>query len=683
MKTALIAGLVACLTGPLQAGAAAAQDAKSAEPAESFGPWGFDVAGMDRAEKPGDDFFKFADGTYVDKLVIPADKTGYGNFNILADETEREVHDVLDEAARPGAARSPEAAKVGAYFTAYMDADTVELRGSEPLKPYLAAIQGVSTKEEFAALIGKASGSLYASPLAVSVSPDAKDPTRYSVGVEQSGLGLPDRDYYLKPDFADKRAKYQQYVAQMLDMAGWPDSAAAAAEILAFETKVAEVSWTRADRRDPQKTYNPLTPDALVQAAPGVDWPLLLKSAAIPPQDYVVLSENTAVVGIAKLIGETDLATLKAWEAFHVVKSAAPYLPARFVDANFAFNSTYLQGVPTISERWKRALRSTNAMLGEAVGQLYVEKYFPPESMAKMEKLTQDVKAAYRARLERNEWMSPATREKALAKLDAFATQIGYPKKWRDYSSYDVEPADLFGNVERGQAFEWKRETARLGTKVDRDEWEMTPQTVNAYNMPSFNEIVFPAAILQPPFFNAAADPAINYGGIGGVIGHEMTHSFDDQGRKFDAEGRLSEWWTADDAAKFDALAKRLGAQFAAMEPLPGAHINPQLTMGENIADLGGLTLALDAYHASLEGKPAPVVDGMTGDQRVFLGWAQVWRSKQRPEAERQALMTDPHSPAVARVNGPVANIDAWYDAFGVRPGDAMYVKPEDRVRIW
>jgi putative endopeptidase len=679
MKTALIASFVACLTGAVPAHA---EDAKPAESA-GFGPWGFDVVGMDRAEKPGDDFFKFADGTYVDKLVIPADKTGYGNFNILADETEREVHDVLDEAARPAAKGSEAAAKVGAYFTAYMDADTVEKRGVEPLKPYLAAVEAVRTKEEFAALIGQASGSLYASPLAVSVSPDSKDPTRYSVGVEQSGLGLPDRDYYLKPDFAEKRAKYRDYVAQMLDMAGWPGAAGAAADILAFETRIAEVSWTRADRRDPDKTYNPLTPDALVAAAPGVDWPLLLKSAALPPQDYVVLSENTAIVGIAKLIGETDLPTLKAWEAFHLVKSAAPYLPARFVDANFAFNSTYLQGVPTISERWKRALRSTNAMLGEAVGQLYVEKYFPPESMAKMEKLTQDVKAAYRARLERNEWMSPATREKALAKLDAFATQIGYPKKWRDYSSYEVKPDDLFGNVERGEAFEWKRETARLGAKVDRDEWEMTPQTVNAYNMPSFNEIVFPAAILQPPFFNAAADPAINYGGIGGVIGHEMTHSFDDQGRKFDAEGRLSEWWTADDAAKFDALAKKLGAQFAAMEPLPGAHINPQLTMGENIADLGGLTLALDAYHASLEGRPAPVVDGMTGDQRVFLGWAQVWRSKQRPEAERQALMTDPHSPAAARVNGPVANIDAWYDAFGVKPGDAMYVKPEDRVRIW
>ncbi len=656
--------------------------AAHAQPAPDVN-FGFDVAGMDQAAVPGNNFFGYANGRYVDQLTIPADKTSYGTFNKLADLAEQQVHALLTEAAAGGPQQTPAQAKVGAFFTAYMNADAVEQRGLAPVQPYLAAIQGADSKQALAALMGQAPKSFYASLFHLNLDPDAKDPTRYAVSLEQAGLGLPDRDYYLTPEHAEQLARYTDHVANMLDMAGWPDAPATAKAVVAFETEIAKASWAREDQRDPDRTYNPLSPAALAQAAPGFDWPSFLAAADIPAQDYVVLSENTAIAAIAKLAGEADLPTLKGWEAFHVLSDAAPYLPAGFVDASFAFNDSYLKGVPANAERWKRALRASNRQLGEAVGQLYVERHFPPDSMAKMEQLTQDVKAAYRARLAANGWMAPETRDKAVAKLDGMATQIGYPRKWRDYSAYDIRADDLFGNMERGWSFNWHRQLARLGAKVDRDEWDMTPQTVNAYNDPSFNEIVFPAAILQPPFFDPAADPAVNYGAIGGVIGHEMTHSFDDEGRKFDAEGRLSNWWTAADIEKFDGLAAKLGAEFAAMQPLPGAHINPKLTMGENIADLGGLTLALDAYHASLHGAAAPVIDGLSGDQRVFLGWAQVWRAKERPEAERQALLTDPHSPPSARVNGPAPNIDAWYGAFGVKPGDALFIKPEDRVRIW
>lgn len=670
-----VAGLLLC-------GIAGAQ-AQTASGTAAAVDFGFDIAGMDRSASPGNDFFQFANGTYVAGLVIPADKTSYGSFNKLADLAEQQVHALLAEAAAGGSPQSPAQAKAGAFFTAFMDADAVERRGTAPLQPYLAAIRQADGKPAMAALMGQSRASFFASLVRLSIDPDARDPTRYSVGLEQAGLGLPDRDYYLKPEYAERRARYTDYVAAMLGMADWPDAAATAKAVVAFETRIAEVSWARADRRDPDRTYNPATPSALAETTSGFDWQPFLAAAGVPSPDFVVLSEDTAIAAIAKLAGDTDLAMLQGWEAFHVVANAASILPARFVDASFAFNSTYLKGVPTNSERWKRALRATNLQLGEAVGELYVARHFPPASMAKMERLTEDLKAAYRARLAVNEWMVPATREKALAKLDKFATQIGYPKKWLDYSAYEVRAGDLFGNLERGKAFEWHRLVSRLGGKVDRDEWDMTPQTVNAYNNPNFNEIVFPAAILQPPFFDADADPAVNYGAIGGVIGHEMTHGFDDEGRKFDEDGRLRNWWTAEDIERFDALAAKLGAEYAAMTPLPGAHINPKLTMGENIADLGGLTLALDAYHASLHGAAAPVIDGLSGDQRVFLGWAQVWRAKQRPEAERQSLLTDPHSPPDARVNGPAANIDAWYGAFGVKPGDALYIKPENRVRIW
>jgi putative endopeptidase len=377
------------------------------------------------------------------------------------------------------------------------------------------------------------------------------------------------------------------------------------------------------------------------------------------------------------------LETLKAWEAFHIADSAAPYLSDAFVQARFAFRNKVLSGQPQIADRWKRGVHVVTANMGEAIGKVYVARYFPPESKAKMIQLTSELKSAFQRRIENLTWMGPATKAEALKKLSSYTIRIGYPDTWRDYSSLVIRSDDLYGDVERSQAFEWKRQTSRLNQPVDKAEWEMTPQEVNAYNEPLFNEVVFPAAILQAPFFDPKADPAINYGGIGGVIGHEMTHGFDDEGRKFDASGHLRDWWTAEDAKRFEALAKKLGDLYSSYSPLPGAHVNGQLTMGENIADLGGLTLALDAYHASLHGKPAPVINGLTGDQRVFLGWAQVWTSKIRDDALRQQVVTDPHSPAQYRVNGVVRNIDAWYRAFDVKPGEALYLTPEARVRIW
>jgi putative endopeptidase len=515
------------------------------------------------------------------------------------------------------------------------------------------------------------------------VSDDAKDPKHYAVYLTQAGLGLPDRDYYLQASFAPQRAGYEAYVARMLTLAGWPDPARSAKAIVALETEIAQVSWTRADRRDDDKTYNPVETAKLPQFAPGFPWQAFMKAAHLAKADRVVVAENTAFPKIAAIYAKTPIETLKAWQAFHLADQAAPYLSKAFDEAHYDFRDKMLSGQPQQRPRWKRATTLVDSQIGEALGQLYVAAYFPPESKAKMQALVSDILTAMGARIEKVSWMGPDTKQKALEKLSKFHVKIAYPDKWRDYSGLLLKDGDLYGNVERAIAFDWDYRVNRLGGPVDESEWGMTPPTINAYFSSTKNEIVFPAAILQPPFFDPDGDPAINYGGIGGVIGHEITHGFDDQGRKTDGDGRLSNWWTAEDAVKFQVQAAKLGKQYSADEILPGAHINGDLTMGENIADLGGLLLALDAYHVSLHGKPAPVIDGLTGDQRVFLGWAQVWRGKYRDDRMRQQLVSDPHSPPQARVNYPVRNIDAFYDAFGVKPGDKMYVPPADRVRIW
>lgn len=650
----------------------------AAEP--DYGAWGFDAKGADMAVKPGDDFFRYADGAWLAKTTIPADKTSFGAFDILADRSEAQVHAILEAAAAKGGSTATAEGKIGAAYRAFMDEATIEKRGAAPLQPDLAAIRGAKDKTELAALMGRPG---FASVFEVDVDPDFKDPTKYQVYLGQGGLSLPDRDYYLTTQFAEKKKAFQAYVARMLTLAGWVEPEKHAAAIVAFETKIAEASWTKADARNPVKVYNPSTVADLAKAAPGFDWTALMGGASLGARQNVVLTTNTALPKIAAIYAETPLETLKAWEAFNLVDASAPTLPKAFVEARFEFRNKTLSGQPELAARWKRGSRTVNGQLGEAVGEVYVAKYFPPASKAKMEALIGDLKSAFAKHIESLTWMGAATKTEALAKLANYDVQVGYPKKWRDYSKLEIRADDAYGNAKRAAAFEWAYKVARVDSPVDKDEWELTPQTVNAYNQPFFNEVVFPAAILQPPFFNPAADPAVNYGAIGAVIGHEMVHGFDNSGRQFDSHGRLRDWWTAEDAAKFEAKTKVLGEQYSAMEPLPGAHIKGDLTMGENIADLGGLTMGLEAYHASLGGKPAPVIDGLTGDQRVFLGWAQVWREKLRDDALRQQIASNEHSPPEARVNGVVHNMDAWYAAFGVKPTDKLYVAPEARVRIW
>jgi putative endopeptidase len=660
---------------------------QAASTAPAYGPWGFDLAGRDLSVKPGDDFEAYANGAFLKTLVIPPDQSRWGSFNMLRDLSDNRVHGLLEAmAAQAPAAPTTDEGKVGAFYKAFMDEAAVTAKGVAPLGPDLDAICAVSSREDLARLMGRANAGFGGALFDVDVDVDVKTPTAYVVIVSQGGLGLPDRDYYLDPKFAAKKAAYQAYVAQMLGLIGWPDAAARAADVVAFETAVAQVSWARADRRDPDKTYNPTSVDALAASAPGFAWRSFLAAGRLGEVARVSVHENTAVPKIAAVYAATPLDTLKAWEAFQTVDDAAAVLPAAFVQARFDFRGKKLAGTPELKVRWKRGVDLVGSLqqgMGDAVGKVYVARYFPPSSKATMEALVENLRAAFRARIQANDWMSAPTKQAALEKLANYKIMVGYTTKWRDYAGLVIRADDLYGDAERARAANWAFTRGLLGHPVDRDLWEMTPQTVNAYNAGPKVEVVFPAAILQPPFFNPAADPAINYGGIGAVIGHEMTHGFDDEGRKMDATGHLRDWWTAEDASRFEAKATRYGAEFAAYDTGLGGSINPKLTMGENIADLGGQNLALDAYHASLGGKPAPVIDGYTGNQRVFLGWAQVWRELQRPDAERQQLVTDPHSPGRYRAITAERNIDAWYEAFDVRPGQKLYIAPDDRVRIW
>lgn len=642
--------------------------------APRYGVWGYERGG-DPAVKPGDDFYRFSQGLATDQMQIPADRSRYGNFDKLTTLSEARVHAMLEKL-------SPDD-KIGAYYRSFMDEKAVEALGAKPLAADLAALRAIKSREELARLQGATTDKFGRSFFNVFTDSDLKDPNRYGLYISQGGLGLPNRDYYLEPQFAEKKAAYEGYIARTLKLAGWDNPEANAKAILALETKIAEASWKLADQRDPEKIYNPMSPAELEKLAPAFPWKAYMEGAHIAGVPTVIASEKTAFPKIAEIYASTPLETLKAWEAYTIADSASPFLSKAFDQNVYEFRNKVLQGQQEQKSRWRRAVTATNGAMGEAVGERYVAEYFPPESKAKMDALVGDLKAAMGGRIQRVDWMTPETKAKALDKLSKFSVKIGYPTKWRDYSKLDVRADDLYGNVERAAAFEWKRQVDRLNDPVDRAEWGMTPQTVNAYYNPPNNEIVFPAAILQPPFFDPDADPAINYGAIGGVIGHEITHGFDDDGRKFSGEGKLENWWSPADLAKFEAETKKLGAQYSAMEPLPGSKVDGELTMGENIADLGGLLMALDAYHASLKGKPAPIIDGLTGDQRVFLGWAQVWRGKYRDDALKQLLASDPHSPNMARVNGPVRNIDAWYEAFQVKPGDALYLPPEERVRIW
>ena len=681
MKTFwFIAAAALLVTQPAAAGDLA--PAKDLTQAPRMGTWGFDLSGRDPGKSAGASFFDYANGAYVDRLVIPADRSSYGAFNVLDELSRDRMRAVIAKASADRSGVGPQA-KVGALYRSFMDEARVEGLGAKPLAADLSAVRAAKTRADIARLMGASAKGFGQSYFTVQVYDDAKDPLKYAVYLGQGGLTLPDRDYYLEARFAPQRTAYVAYIAKLLGLVGWPQPAAAAKAILAMETEVAKVSWSGVERRDADKTYNPYEVAKLRQFAPGFDWTAFLAGADLSGATRVIAAENTAFPKVAAIYGRTDLATLKAWLAFTQIDQAAPYLSNPFDQARFAFRAKTLSGTPQQPPRWKRGVALVDGNVGEALGKLYVDAYFPAENKARMEALVSDIRTALGARIQKLDWMGPETKAKAAEKLSKFTVKIAYPDRWRDYSALRLVDSDLYGNVKRAAAFDWAYRVARLNGSVDRSEWEMTPATINAYYSPTKNEIVFPAAILQPPFFDPQGDAAINYGGIGGVIGHEITHGFDDQGRKSDGDGRLTDWWTAEDAAKFQDQADRLGKQYSAVEILPGAKINGELTMGENIADLGGLLLALDAYHVSLKGQPAPLIDGLTGDQRVFLGWAQVWRAKYRDDYLRQLLVADPHSPPKARVDLPVRNIDAFYDAFGVKPGDAMYVPPELRVRIW
>jgi putative endopeptidase len=671
--------------------------ARGEEPLESvrYGTWGFDISGENAAIKPGEDFFEFANGGWLARTPIAADKTRM-SVDVLTEElTEARLHNIMEEAARHADDEPKDLeGKVGAFYRAFMDEARIEALGGTPLNSELAAIRAANAYEQLGLLMGRSQFDFDGTFFGISIDADPKDPSRYAVSLGQQGLGLPDRDYYLDPGFAAQLAKYQQYVEQLLGLINWPDPPGNAAHIVAMETRIAEVSWTKAEGRDPNKTYNPLTISELEAFAPGFPWQRFLAGARLASTDRVIVSEKSAFPKIAAIFADTPIETLQAWLAFTVVDNAAFYLSKSFADANFEFRSRALSGQPEQAVRWKRASRavsggdcpdSDSACFGTmdwAVGQLYAERYFPPATKARVEALVASLKAAFHARIEHLDWMSPATKAEALKKLDTYTVKVGYPNKPRDYSNLVIRDDDLVGDVRRAAEADWAFHVNRLPLPVNRDEWDMTPQTVDAYNG-WIGDIVFPAAILQPPDFDADADPAVNYGGAGAIIGHEMTHGFDDEGRKIDASGMLRDWWTHEDDVEFETRAAMLGAQFAAFQPLPGLHINPQLTMGENIADLGGLVIALDAYHLSLQGNQAPMIDGYTGDQRFFLAYAQSWRGKARDDYIREMLVSDNHSPRQYRVDGVVPNIDAWYLTFDVKPGDKMYLPPEKRVKIW
>lgn len=653
--------------------------------APGFGQWGVDIDGMNRDAKPGDDFFEYVNGNWAKNTPIPADRSNFGVFHGLRDLSEARVRKLVEAYAPGNPASDGDAAKIAAVYRGFMDEAAIEKLGISPIKPSLDAVRKVKDKRGMATLMGEANGRFGGSFFGMSVGDDQRDPDRYTLYLGQSGLGLGDRQMYLDEKFAPQRERYQKYVAQMLQLAGWDKPADHAAAILAMEKRIAEAHWTRAESRDRDKTYNPVEMEKLAAYAPGFGWSDYFKAGGVAQSPRVVLRQNTAIPKIAAVFNDTSLDTLKAWAAFQMIDEAAPLLSKQFVDARFDFRDKFMSGQPEQRERWKRGVALAEGTLGETIGRDYVGLYFPADAKTKMDDLVANVKAAMGARLEKLDWMSPETKREAFAKLQNFGLKIGYPDKWRDYSGLAIKNGDVVGNALRSRAFEWDYRRNRLGGKVDKLEWGMTPQTVNAYYNSVKNEIVFPAAILQPPFFDPNADDAVNYGSIGGVIGHEIIHGFDDQGRKSDGEGMLRDWWTKEDAAKFEVQAAKLGAQYESyvFPQLPGMHINGRVAMGENIGDLGGLTISLEAYRRSLEGKPAPVIDGFTGEQRLFMGWAQVWRTLWRDDALRQQLVNGPHSPGQIRAFAPLRNIDAWYDAFDVIPGDKLYIKPEDRVRIW
>jgi putative endopeptidase len=658
----------------------ASRPTRAADPGPGA-PSGLDLAAMDPGVPAGDDFYLRANGAWQAKAVIPPDQTSVGVAHEVFDRVEHQLRDLIEASAKAPA--TGEAARIGGLYASWMNEARLEALDAAPLRADLARIAAIGDKAALSAYFAGTYGGFGKSFFGLGVGPDPNRPDINVLYIDQDGLGLPDRDYYLTDAFKPQLWAYRVYVERLLTMVGYPDPAGAAAAILALETRLAKASWTQVEERDTDKIVNPMSLAALQAYAPGLDWRAHLIAAGAPGQEArVIVGPKTAIQAFAAIYAETPLETLKAWESFHVADSAAPYLSKRFDKSQFEFRKT-LSGVAEQPPRWKRGVTLVDGSLGEAVGREYVARWFPPEAKAKLEDLVAHLKAAMAGRIEAAAWMAPSTKARALEKLAKMDVQVGYPDKWRDYSGLRIDPADLYGNLRRSQAFEWAYQISDLGKPVDHGKWAMNPQTVDAYNGGLENKIVFPAGIMQPPYFDPAADLAVNYGSAGAIIGHEITHAFDDQGRKIDANGAVRDWWTAEDAKRFVAQADVYAAQFDQYQPFPGVHINGKLTLGENIADLGGLLAALDAYHAALRGAPAPVLDGLTGDQRFFLAYAQSWRDKEREDSMKQGLSADPHSPPEFRVIGPTRNDDAWYAAFGVKRGARYYLAPADRVRIW
>jgi len=654
---------------------------------------GVDRAGMDTSVAPGDDFWEYANGGWVKTHPIPPDRSSYGTGAILSEEAGKRTVDLIQAAAK-GAAPGSDAQKVGDYYASYMDEAAIEAKGAAPLAPVLARVAAIADRAGLTRVLGENmradvdafnATDLYTDNIfGLWAQPAFDAPDVYAPYLIQGGLGMPDRAYYLENDASSMRARanYVSHMAAVLKLAGIADAETKAVRIMALETKIARAHASREDSDDVQKGNNPWTRADFAAKAPGMDWNAYFAAAGLGAPKRFVVWQPSAAIGISKLVASEPIDVWKDYLTLRTIEHYANYLPKAFTTENFAFYGTVLSGTPQIPDRWKRAVSATNAVLGEVVGKLYVAKYFPPQAKAEVEGMVTNIVEAFRKRIEALDWMAASTKAEAIRKLESLKVGIGYPDKWTDYSAYQVVRGDAFGNIQRAEAFAMAREVAKLGQPVDRSEWVMTPQTVNAVNLPVLNGLNFPAAILQAPYFDPKATAAMNYGSIGSVIGHEISHSFDDQGSQFDASGHLRDWWTPADLKRFQAAGTALAAQFDGYKPFPDLAVNGRQTLGENIADLAGLAATYDAYRASLGGKPAPVVDGFSGDQQFFLSFAQGWRTYYRPETLRQRLIGDGHAPAKYR-GETVRNMDAWYDAFPVKPADKLYLAPDQRVKVW
>lgn len=657
---------------------------------------GIDLNGITKNVRAQDDFFTHANGAWFDSTEIPSDKSSWGSFNILHEQSLEQLRAIVEEltdtstpvgesATGKNGDSTDASEKVAAFYTAWLNEEEIEQRQLAPLAAELKAIDEATSHADIITLFAQFNAVGVDSPINFWIGQDDKDSTRYTVFLDQSGLGLPDRDYYFDDSERGREIleQYRSFVIRVLSLAGIEDAEQAAQRIISLETQLAEHQWNKVDNRDSEKTYNPRAITELRQLLSDYHLDSLLAGVGLDGQEQFILRQPSYADALNHLLPQIDMDTWRDYLRFHVLVSFAPYLNQPFEQAHFNFYYRTLSGQPEQELRWKRAIASINDHMGELLGQLYVARHFPPEAKTRMVELVDGLIAAYQSSINELEWMGPDTRQKALAKLAMFTPKIGYPDQWKDYSNLAIDARDLVGNIKRARAFNHQFQINKLGQPVDRSEWFMAPQRVNAYYNPGLNEIVFPAAILQPPFFNMTADDAVNYGAIGAVIGHEIGHGFDDQGSKYTGEGNLENWWTQADRTAFEQRTAQLVDQYAAYEPLPGLRLNGELTLGENIGDLGGLSIALEAYQQSLQGKAAPVIDGFTGEQRVFMGWAQAWRVKRRDELTERLIKTDPHSPPKYRVNGVLPNIDAFYSAFDVKPGDKMYLPPEQRVKIW